>query len=493
LAKTPKTTGATATEDATKPETPTGETAPEHAHDHAHDHDYDHAHEHDHPHSHAPKLNEACKREVEVNIPADFVAKETDKVLSKYQKLARIPGFRAGKVPVNIIKRRYMEEVRGEVIENLVPTYYREAVQKGGFSPVSQPHIADLAITEGEPLKFTAAFEVLPDIEVAGYKQLKAEKKDVAVADDEVQAALKELQERQSAYEHIAEERPLKDGDFAVVSLKGTAKGTQKVAEKKAEIAAEKEVAAATEAKPVELNDVLVEIGGTTTVKDFSDNLRGAQPGDEKTFDVTYPEDFSDQRLAGQVMSYEVKVQGIKKKIVPELNDDFAKELGEFPTLDDLKKRIRTQMEAERKHELEHTEKEKLIDQLVTKNEFPVPQSLIDRQVDVRLERGLRALAQQGMREQDMKRLNFQRLREGQAEAATREVRASLLLDKIAELEKIEVSEEELNKELESAASQTKQTVEAVRHRLQQDGSLDRIKDRMRNEKALDFLYRQSA
>jgi trigger factor len=302
------------------------------------------------------------------------------------------------------------------------------------------------------------------------------------------------------------EDRELKDGDFAQISFSGTAKGTKAIAEKKAEIAEKKseETPNAVQeaidkqvedeiAKPVKVDEVLVEIGGKNTVKDFSDNLRGAKPGDERKFDVTYPEDFNDQRLAGQVMSYEVKIQGVKKKNMPELNDEFAKELGEFASIDELKKRIRENMEAERKHEIEHKEKEKLVDQLIEKNEFPVPQALIDRQIDTRLERGFRALAAQGMRSEDMKKMNFERLRAGQKDAAVREVKASLLLDKIAELENLDATDDDIQKELESAAAQSQQDVETLRSRLTKDGSLDRLKDRIRNEKALDYLYNKSA
>ncbi len=150
-------------------------------------------------------------------------------------------------------------------------------------------------------------------------------------------------------------------------------------------------------------------------------------------------------------------------------------------------------MEAERKHEIQHAEREKLIDELVAKNEFPVPQALVERQIDVRLDRGLRALAAQGMRAEDMRRMNIDRLRAGQRDAAIREVKASLLLDKIAEVEKIEVTDEDINKEVEAAAEQTRQPVESLRARLTKEGALERIKDRLRNEKALDFLYEHSA
>ena len=448
-------------------------------------------------------MNEACKREVSVEIPADVVTKAVEQTIKKYQKVARIPGFRAGKVPTSIIKNRFMDDVRSEVADELIPKAFRAEVEKNGLLPVSQPRVTDMNFNDGEPLKFKAVFEVLPEIEVKGYKDLKAEKADISVSEDEVNEALTELQQRQASYDAV-EDRELKDGDYAQISFSGTAKGTKAIAEKKAEIAEKAGETNAVQdainksveeeiAKPVKVDEVLVEIGGKNTVKDFSDHLRGAKPGDERKFDVTYPEDFSDQRLAGQVMSYEVKIQGVKKKNMPALDDAFAKELGEFATLDELKTRIRENMEAERKHEIQHKEKEKLVDALLEKNDFPVPQSLIERQIDTRLERGFRALAAQGMKTEDMRKMNFERLRAAQKDAAVREVKASLLLDKIAELEKLDATDDDIQKELEIAAEQSQQTVEALRSRLSKDGSIERLKDRIRNEKALDYLYSKSA
>jgi trigger factor len=456
----------------------------------------EHAPQPGHHHHHAPAMNPECKREVSIEIPADVITKETDKIVRKYQKAARIPGFRVGKVPESLIRSRFADDIRSEVLDSLLPQFFRAEVQKQGFAPVSQPFIEDLHMTPGEPVRFKAAFEVLPPIEVTGYKSLKAEKKDFSVTEEEINDTLKHLQERQASFDPV-EGRPAQDGDFVQVSFTGLSKGTAKIAGKKAEVAEAQgdafEANPSTENKPVEVKDVLVEIGGANTVKEFTANLRGAKDGDEKSFDVAYAEDFSDQRLAGQVMAYTVSVQGVKKKTLPELDDDFAKQLGEFKSLDELKAKIRENMEAEKKHNIQHTEKEKLIDELVAQNQFPVPQSLIDRQIEVRLERGFRALAQQGMRAEDMRKMNFERLREGQREAATREVRASLLLDKIAEAEQIDATDEDLERELQGAATQTSQTVDQIRTRLKNDGSLDRIKDRIRNEKALDFLYNQSA
>jgi trigger factor len=241
------------------------------------------------------------------------------------------------------------------------------------------------------------------------------------------------------------------------------------------------------------MDDVLVEINGTNTMAEFTENLRGASAGDELVFDVVYPEDSQDKRLAGKTFTYTVKVLSLKQKNLPELNDDFAKELGEFTSIDDVRKRIRENMEAEKKHNAEREAKDKLVAELVKRNEFEVPDSLVEHQIDVRLERGLRALAAQGMRQEDMKKMDFNRLRAGQREQAEQEVKASLLLDKIAEVEKIEVTEQEVDREIEALAKQTKQTSEAVRARLTQDGALDRISSRIRNEKTLEFLYHQSA
>jgi len=226
---------------------------------------------------------------------------------------------------------------------------------------------------------------------------------------------------------------------------------------------------------------------------EFTQNLAGATAGEERTFDVNYPEDFSDERLRGKTFSYKVKVNGVKQKSLPELNDDFAKELGEFTTLGEVRNRIREGMEQERRQTAEREAKDKLLAELIRRNEFEVPEALVDHQIDIRLERGLRALAAQGMSSEHMKKMDLPRLRAGQHDQAVQEVKASLLLEKIADEEKIEVGDDEINREIEALATQTNQTADAIRARLTRDGALDRIRNRIRNEKALDFLYRQSA
>jgi len=426
------------------------------------------------------------QREIQVEIPADIVSRETDAVVIKFQKLAKLPGFRQGKVPATVVKNRFAEDIKSEVVESLIPRYFRQETEKQNLHPVSQPRVTDLHIHEGEPLRFKASFEVLPEFDITGYQEIQVEKPDTSVSEEEVEKTLQQLREQNASFNAI-EDRSLQDGDFAQVAFRGTPKAA---AEQATEGQADEQK---NEGQPVNMDDVLVEVGGSNTLPAFTENLRGASPNDERTFDVTYPEDFSDARLAGKTFEYSVTVKGVKQKHLPELNDDFAKELGQFADLNELRLRVRENLEAEKKHKAEHEGKDKIVDELLKQNEIAVPESMVEHQIDVRLERGLRALAQQGMRPEDMKKMDFGRLRAGQREQAEREVRIALMLEKIADKENVEVSEEELNSEIEALALQAKQPVESVRSRLTQDGGLARIRSRIRSEKTLDFLYNRSA
>jgi trigger factor len=414
----------------------------------------------------------ATKREIAVEIPVDEVARQTEALIQKYQKMARIPGFRRGHVPASIIRQRFSEELKTDVVEALIPRYFRQETERLGMHPISQPRVTDLHLHDGEPLRFKAAFEVLPEVKVEGYKELRADKPAITVTDEDVEHALNDLREQAAEFSPV-EGRALADGDFAQVSLDGTPQ--------------------AGEGQPVHMDEVLVEMAGKNTMPEFSEHLRGANVGDERTFDVNYPQDAQDQRLAGKTFSYTVKVNGVKQKHLPELNEEFAKKLGEFASVDDVRKRIRENIDAERRHTAEHEAKDKLVAELVKRNDFEVPDALVENQIDIRLERGLRALAAQGLTAEQMKKMDLNRLRTGQRDQAVQEVKAALLLEKVADEENLQVSDEELDREVEALAKQTKQTAEAVRARLTKDGGLDRIRNRIRNEKTLNFLYHQSA
>lgn len=414
----------------------------------------------------------STKREIQVEIPAEEVGRQTESLIQKYQKVARLPGFRIGHVPASIIRQRFSEEIKTDVVEALVPRFFRQETERLGMHPVSQPRVTDLHLQAGEPLRFKAAFEVLPEIKLEGYKELRADKPEITVSEADVEQALSDLREQHASFNPV-EGRSLTDGDFAQVSLDGTPKSG--------------------EGQPVHMDEVLVEIAGKNTMPEFTEHLRGTTAGDERTFDVNYPEDAQDKRLAGKTFSYTVKVHAMKHKSLPDLNEEFAKQFGEFSSVDDLRKRIREQIESERKHQVEHESKDKMVAELIRRNDFEVPEALIEHQIDIRLERGLRALAAQGLTAEQMKKMDLQRLRLGQREQAIHDVKAALLLERVADEENVQVSDEELNREVESLAKQTKQTSEAVRARLTQDGGLDRIRTRIRSEKTLEFLYQQSA
>ena len=419
----------------------------------------------------------STKREISVEIPAQDVTRETDVLVEKYRKLARIPGFRKGHVPASIIRRQFAEDLKTDVAETLVPRYFRREAEKQGLVPISQPRVTDLHIHDGEPLRFKASFEVMPEINIEGYKELRADKPEIKVTDEEVQQALDGIRDQHATYTPV-EGRTLADGDYAQASFEGKPKdgdgGDDAV-------------------QPVRMDEVLIEIGGKNTVAEFSAHLRGAAAGEERTFDVAYPADAPDKRLAGKTMVYTVKVQAIKQKQLPELNDDFAKELGQFENIEQVRKQIRENMEAERKHMAEREAKDKLVAELVQRNDFEVPESLVEKQIDIRLERGLRALAAQGMKVEDMKKMDFPRLRSGQREQAVADVKASLLLERVAELEKITVSDAEVEGEVQALAKQAGQTEQAVRARMEEEGGLERLRHRMRSEKTLEFLYQQTA
>ncbi len=425
-----------------------------------------------------PNTNKDVKREISVEIPAAEVARETELQIVRYQKSARLPGFRAGHVPASIIRQRFGDGLKNDVIEALVPKYFRREAEKQGLIPVSQPRVTDLHMHDGEPLTFKASFEVLPEIQVEGYKDLRADKPEITVTEEDVEKTIEHLREQRATYTSV-EGRALAEGDYAQASMDGRPKDVQDSKD--------------SASNPVHMDDVLIEIGGKNTVPEFTQHLAGASAGEERTFDVSYPEDISDKRLAGKTFVYTVKINGIKQKSLPELNDEFAKEVSEFSSMDEVRKQIRENLEAERRHDAERENKDKLVAELVRRNDFEVPESLVDRQIDLRLERGLRALAAQGMKMEDLKKMDLPRLRAGQREQAVHDVKSSILLERIADLEKIAVSDEEVNQEVEALAKQSKQTSEAVRARLTEDGGLDRIRMRIRSEKTLDFLYHQSA
>src|SRR5579863_7285258 len=439
---------------------------------HAHDEDHEHHHDHEpgHEHTHGPVLNPDCTRELVLDVAAEEVSKSYRRATREYQKYAKIPGFRPGKVPEAVVRRRFSNEIRKDVIDGLLPERFNQAVRDLGVTPVGQPQVTELTVEDGTPLHVRAVFEFIPAFSIEGYQDVTVPKPAADITEDEVQHELGHLRESRATIEPVEEDRELVDGDWAQISYTGTIEGEP-------------------EAAPVAGEDSLVEIGGKDTVEAFTTALRGSKPGQTLNVAATYPAEYPEQRLAGRTVDYSIEVKGIKKRNLPELDDEFAKEVGAFENFADLEKRVRENLANRKRRAVESETKDKLFEALIERFPFPVPESLVQEQVDARLERGLRALAAQGMEPEQMRKLDFARLRAAQRDSAVAEVKSSLLLARIANEEKVTVSDEEVDREIHIAALQSREPVDTLKGRLTQDGGLARIREQLKREKTAQLLY----
>ena len=445
-----------------------------------------HEQTHDHAPTHTPQMNPELMREVSVEADAKQVTESFRKVIKRYQKLARIPGFRAGKVPESLVRSKFSKEVRQEVLESLVTERFRHALEEQKLQPISEPQLTNLLLQDGEPLRFTAIFEIRPEFTVEGYDSISVKRPDVTLSDAEYKAELDRVLDGYATVETVEDDRELTDGDWAEIEFKGEMKEI-------AQTVGEEGVQNATPTEPIVGEDVLIEVGGSNTLPAFNEALRGAKPGQELRFEVDYPAEFGEPRLAGRTVAYDVTVKAIKQKSLPERNAELAKQLGSYESFEEFEGKLREMASQRKKEALEGRAKDEMLEQLIARYEFPVPESFVQQQVEARLDRGLRALAQQGMQADEMRKLDFARLREAQREQAINEVKASMILDKLAEAEKIYISDKDFNRELLLLSIQSREPLETLRDRLSKDGGLDRIREQMRREQAGTVLYEKLA
>jgi trigger factor len=410
-----------------------------------------------------------CRRELELEIPAEEVSKAMERVAKEFARIANVPGFRRGKAPISLIRRRFADDIKGEVLQSLVPERVEKAVAEQKLTPVSQPQVDKLDYAEGQPLKFRAVFEVLPDFELGNYKDLELEMPAMEITDEDVTKGLDEMRERAAAFAPV-EGRAVENGDFVQLKLLGTPAGG---------------------GEPLQADSVLCHIGAEETMAAFNENLRGAKVGEHKNFDVVYPADYPDAKLAGKTYHYAAEVLGIKTKKLPDLNDEFAKDVSDAATLDALKKKVRENLEHQRDHKHKELLHERVLAALVKLHDFPVPEALVEHQMDVRLERVVRSLAAQGV---DPRAVNVDwvTLRKRQQERAADDVKAELIVDRIASKESIEVNDKEIDRELEHVAGPSGESAEAIRARLTKQGTLDRMRAKLRSDKTLDWLAQNS-
>jgi trigger factor len=408
---------------------------------------------------------EGCKHELEISIPAGDVAQETGKVTEKFREKAHLKGFRAGKAPLSLVRRNYEGEIRQKVLENLIPRFLDARIKDENLRMVGSPNIVDVHFHDGEELHFKAEFEVFPEFELSEYRGVETPYAEPSVTDEDVAKRIEEIRETKATYAN-EDPRPLAAGDFAVVSLESIS-GTD---------------------EPIRSDEIQIEIGGADTMPGFTENLTGVSPGEEKEIEVAYPEDYGREQLAGKTVLFKVAVKGIRRKEKPELNDEFAQDLGDFRTVDELKEAVRKSIFAQRQNEAQRKAKDKLVDRLVDANVFAVPNAFVERQMDSRLEQRVSSLSQQGI---DVKTLNidWKKLRESMRDAAVREVRASLILGRVAEREAIAATNQEVDQEVDRIARQEREPVAAMRKKLAANGTLDRIASHIATEKTLNFLF----
>jgi trigger factor len=414
------------------------------------------------------------RKNLVVEIPSTVVDAEIDKVSRDYSKAARIPGFRPGKVPPKVVRQRFRDQILHDVAHGLIPRAVDEALRSRGVEPVDTPDIRDVVVEEGQPLKFTATFETVPPIDPGDYTQISLRKKTAHVDDNAVEQELSQLRERAARFEPV-EDRGVHVGDSVLMDLTRTAttRGDDHHAE------------------PHEHTDkhdsVTVEIGGPANPPGFDESLAGLRTGDSKTFDIRYPDDYTIAELAGTTVRYDVTVKAIRKRVVPELDDELAKDLGEFDSLDALRERVRADLEHGTAHEAEREMRADLLRQLADRVTFDVPAALLDREIDRRVEEFVRRLIEQQI-DPMRANINWEEFRERQREAASEAVRSALVLDEVARREQIAVSDADIDAEVERYADRSGRTATAVRARLEKEGGIGRLYAGMRREKTVEFL-----
>jgi trigger factor len=404
------------------------------------------------------------RKNLVVEIESSTVDAEIDRVARDYTKAARIPGFRPGKVPARVVKQRFRSQILHEVVHELVPRAVDDALRERGLEPLDTPDIRDVIVEEGQPLKFTATFDTVPSFDLQPYVSLELRRPQATLQEGAVDETLQALRERAARFE-VVEARPVERGDTVVVDLVREA-GTETADTHQ---------------------DVNIEIGAAANPPGFDDEVIGTTVGETKRFEVRYPDDYEMKELAGTAVNYTVTIKGLKRRVVPELDDEFARDLGEFDTLAALRARVEQDLTREAEQKAERDARGELLKQLAGWVTFTVPESLIERELDRRIEDFARRLMEQGVdpRKAD---IDWAAFRQAQQEPARDSVASALVLDEVAQREGLTVSEAEIEAELSRFGERTGRTTAAVRAQLEKDGGISRLATGLRREKAVDFL-----
>jgi trigger factor len=408
-------------------------------------------------------VNETRKN-VRVEIPSDVVDAEVERHARDYSRKARIPGFRPGKVPVRVIKQRFKDQILHDVAHDLIPPAVDDALRERGIEAVDTPDIRDVTVEEGRPLTFTASFDTVPPFEPGDYTTISLRRPSVHVGDDAVDQALQRLRERAARYEPV-EDRGVDAGDTLTLDLD------------------RRDAAGASDSH----RDVNVELGAKANPPGFDEQLLGMVPGATKTFSVHYPPDYTITELAGTDGFYTVTVKGIKRRKVPDLDDELAKDVGPFETLEALRARVREDLEHEARHAADLELRGELMKQLAARVPFEVPASLVERELDRRIEEFAQRLAEQRINPNEAG-IDWRAFRESQRDPAREAVAAALVIDEVRRREQLDATEDEVEREVVRYAERMGRTPAAVRAELEKERGLSRVRGGLRREKAIDFL-----
>lgn len=413
------------------------------------------------------------RKELKIEIAAEDVRAELDRVTAEYARGANVPGFRKGHAPAAVVRTRYKKDIQGEVLRRVVPDAIERAVRETGLDVIGQPdvHFDDARLEKfgQEPLSLHAHVEVMPEVVLGEYKGIEAARRTRPVDDETIERIINNLLESSASLQPV-EDRPSEEGDTVTVDIQG------RYIEPPSD-------------DDVNVEDVEVVIGGPGVLEDFSQHLTGVRPDEVKTFTVVYPEDFSAQGLAGKTIEYTATVTAVRRKELPSLDDEWVKSLGEeeVETVEKLRERVRENLTKSAEYESEHRLRDEILSRLIEQNRFEVPETLVSYQANQLLRATLQDMMQRGV-DPRTEEIDWEAMREMVRERAGDDLRGSMLLERIAEAERIEVSDEEINEEIEAIAKLSGQSVDQVRVALTKQGGERSIADRLRNRKALDIL-----
>jgi len=413
-----------------------------------------------------------CRKGLTVEVPVEEVNAAFEKTYGAYARHVKIPGFRPGRVPRELIKQRFAKEAEEEVVQSLVPEALQAAVAEHMLRVVGEPQIDNLSIGQGEPLKFRATLEVMPEFELKEYKGLKLTKRVATVTDEDVEHSLDHL--RQSAAEFVpVEDRPSRDGDFVSVNMVG-------------------KYVEPPEEEDLKSDDVQIEVGADNVQAEFSENLRDVKAGDVREFRVKYPEDFSAEGLAGKTLDFTATVVAVREKEAPELDDEFARDFGDYENLQQLSDRIRENLTASAEARADTGLREEVVKRILEDYDFEVPSALVEPQAADRAREFAYLLMRNGVPPQTIKEMDWEGRMNEFRPLAARDVRSALVFDRIGEAEKVEVSRWEVDAEIERMARGSGEPADQLKARLTKDDSLSSIEHRLRHQRALEAVIKHA-